>query len=214
MKRTTMPGRAPGAPRAARSPAPPRQHELTGCRICGSRERFVLPWTAPRMMVRGLVGRLCLLISALAVLIPPAAVCAAPANPHGLAVVIGNKSYTHADVPPVDYAHRDAAAFKRYVVVLAARGSTDRGTCVPRTASGTPPVAGTTSPVSELPERWIESCFFVSSSLEGIQGRRPPGRNLFSIEVAPFAGPLARLRVSRRLNRARPRTPPRCGCPG
>ena len=49
-------------------------------------------------------------------LAPPAPARAAPSNPHGLAVIIGNKSYTHGDVPPVDYAHRDAAAFKRYVV--------------------------------------------------------------------------------------------------
>ena len=34
---------------------------------------------------------------------------------------------------------------------------TIRGSCVPRVASGTPPGAGTTSPVSELPGRWIES---------------------------------------------------------
>ena len=80
------------------------------------RERFMLPWTAARMMVRGLVGRLCLLVSALAVLTCPSAVSAAPTNPHGLAVIIGNRSYTHADVPTVDYAHRDAQAFKRYVI--------------------------------------------------------------------------------------------------
>ena len=80
------------------------------------RERFKLPWTAARMMVRGLAGRLCLLVSALAVLTCPTAVSAAPADPHGLAVIIGNRTYTHADVPPVDYAHRDAQAFKRYVI--------------------------------------------------------------------------------------------------
>ena len=36
-------------------------------------------------------------------------------NPHGLAVIIGNKSYARG-VPAVDYAHRDAQAFKRYVI--------------------------------------------------------------------------------------------------
>jgi formylglycine-generating enzyme required for sulfatase activity len=35
---------------------------------------------------------------------------------HGVAVIIGNKTYTHERVPAVDYAHRDAAAFKRYVL--------------------------------------------------------------------------------------------------
>ena len=37
-------------------------------------------------------------------------------NPHGLAVIIGNRTYGHSDVPPVDYAHRDAEAFRRYVL--------------------------------------------------------------------------------------------------
>ena len=36
-------------------------------------------------------------------------------NPHGVAVIIGNRSYRHG-VPEVDFAHRDAAAFKHYVV--------------------------------------------------------------------------------------------------
>ena len=37
-------------------------------------------------------------------------------NPNGVAVIVGNKEYRDPDVPPVDYAHRDAEAFKRYVV--------------------------------------------------------------------------------------------------
>ena len=37
-------------------------------------------------------------------------------NPNGVAVIIGNKEYRNRDVPPVAYAHRDAEAFKRYVV--------------------------------------------------------------------------------------------------
>ena len=37
-------------------------------------------------------------------------------NPHGVAVIIGNRAYRNKDIPPVDYAHRDAEAFKRYVV--------------------------------------------------------------------------------------------------
>ena len=48
------------------------------------------------------------------------AVCGAAAaevrDPHGVAVIIGNKDYRHKDVPPVAYAHRDAGAFKRYVL--------------------------------------------------------------------------------------------------
>ncbi len=36
-------------------------------------------------------------------------------NPDGVAVIIGNRAYQY-DVPEVTYAHRDAAAFRRYVV--------------------------------------------------------------------------------------------------
>ena len=37
-------------------------------------------------------------------------------NPHGVAVVIGNHTYEDRDVPPVDYALRDAEAFRRFVL--------------------------------------------------------------------------------------------------
>ena len=37
-------------------------------------------------------------------------------NPKGVAVIIGNGDYQHRDVPDVTFAHRDAEAFKRYVV--------------------------------------------------------------------------------------------------
>ena len=37
-------------------------------------------------------------------------------NPDGVAVIIGNKSYTHPDVPEVSFAHNDADAIKRYVI--------------------------------------------------------------------------------------------------
>ena len=37
-------------------------------------------------------------------------------NPNGVAVIVGNKAYDHERVPEVSYAHRDAAAFKRYVI--------------------------------------------------------------------------------------------------
>ena len=38
------------------------------------------------------------------------------ANPHGVAVIVGNRAYEHRDVPEVTFAHRDAEAFRRYVV--------------------------------------------------------------------------------------------------
>ena len=38
------------------------------------------------------------------------------ANPHGVAVIIGNRSYANERVPEVAYAHRDADAFRRYVL--------------------------------------------------------------------------------------------------
>ena len=39
-------------------------------------------------------------------------------NPRGVAVIIGNLDYEHRDVPDVAYAHRDAEAFKRYVLAV------------------------------------------------------------------------------------------------
>ena len=37
-------------------------------------------------------------------------------NPDGVAVIIGNRDYAHRDVPEVTFAHRDADAFRRYVI--------------------------------------------------------------------------------------------------
>ena len=37
-------------------------------------------------------------------------------NEFGVAVIIGNKTYENGRVPEVSYAHRDAEAFKRYVL--------------------------------------------------------------------------------------------------
>ena len=64
--------------------------------------------------VRRLVRRLAFPLAALAALVPCVPAGAEVTNPHGLAVIIGNRSYS--DVPPVDFAHRDAAAFRHYVV--------------------------------------------------------------------------------------------------
>ena len=41
---------------------------------------------------------------------------AAMKNPKAVAVVIGNRNYTHKDVPPVDYAHNDALIVKEYLI--------------------------------------------------------------------------------------------------
>ena len=72
-----------------------------------------LPCTAPsrRLVVTG-----ALLAAMFPALVPLAAVQAELANPHGVAVVIGNRAYTHERVPEVVYAHRDAEAFERYVL--------------------------------------------------------------------------------------------------
>jgi formylglycine-generating enzyme required for sulfatase activity len=37
-------------------------------------------------------------------------------NYYGVAVIIGNKTYQHQDVPAVDFAHNDAEAMKRFVI--------------------------------------------------------------------------------------------------
>ena len=62
-------------------------------------------------------------VAALALLLagaPYPGMASAPAapvrNPDGIAVIIGNRTYEHERVPAVQYAHRDAAAFRRYVV--------------------------------------------------------------------------------------------------
>ena len=56
----------------------------------------------------------------------------------------------------------------------AARGTTLRGACVPRFATGTPPGSGSAARVSELPGRWIESGIeswvLASLSLVGSRG--------------------------------------------
>ena len=41
---------------------------------------------------------------------------AAVRNPKGVAVIVGNADYEHRDIPDVSFAHRDADAFRRYVV--------------------------------------------------------------------------------------------------
>ena len=56
------------------------------------------------------------LLAALAVLASPAPAWATVTNPHGVALIIGNAGYEHRDVPDVTFAHRDADAFRRYVV--------------------------------------------------------------------------------------------------
>ena len=54
---------------------------------------------------------------AMLVLAPLAANAAAEVRDgKGVAVIVGNKAYEHRDVPDVDFAHRDADAFRRYVL--------------------------------------------------------------------------------------------------
>ena len=54
-------------------------------------------------------------VSALVTLVAPATTRAEYANPDGVAVIIGNRTYG-GDIPAVDFAHRDAEAFRRYVL--------------------------------------------------------------------------------------------------
>ena len=56
------------------------------------------------------------LAAALSVSIACCAARAEFANPHGVAVIIGNRSYEHERVQEVAYAHRDTDAFRRYVL--------------------------------------------------------------------------------------------------
>ena len=57
-----------------------------------------------------------LVLIAVLVLAPAVTVRAEFANPQGVAIIVGNQAYEHRDVPEVGFAHRDAEAFRRYVV--------------------------------------------------------------------------------------------------
>ena len=46
----------------------------------------------------------------------PAAAWGEVRDPNRVAVIIGNRTYEHQRLPEARYAHRDAAAFKRYVL--------------------------------------------------------------------------------------------------
>ena len=75
-------------------------------------------------MVRRPVERLVLLLAVLASAVPAASVRAEYADPYGVAVIIGNQNYDHGNdahnrgrrIPAVEFAHRDAEAFRRYVL--------------------------------------------------------------------------------------------------
>ena len=77
----------------------------------------MVPAPSPtRKYLLGRLSLLCALLAGLVVLVPPAAVSAVAASPHGVALIIGNADYEHRDVPDVTFARRDADAFRRYVV--------------------------------------------------------------------------------------------------
>ena len=63
---------------------------------------------------RALIPPLLLAALALAGTVSPART--ALADRYAVAVIVGNKAYSHERVPEVAYAHRDAEAFKRYVL--------------------------------------------------------------------------------------------------
>ncbi len=53
-------------------------------------------------------------------------------NPNGIALIVGNRSYRHGDVPEVSYAHNDAEAIRQYVVKTL--GYSDRNVVILRDA--------------------------------------------------------------------------------
>ena len=77
----------------------------------GGRFRGRSEWIAP--LRRRAVALVAALVAAGA---PALAAGAQYANPAGVALIIGNTDYEHRDVPDVTYAHRDAEAFRRYVL--------------------------------------------------------------------------------------------------
>ena len=80
------------------------------------RERIRREPDVPCVAIRRMAARLLLPYAAAAVLAAPAASWTAPSNPLGLAVIVGNRDYLHPDMPLADHAHRDARAFRRYVI--------------------------------------------------------------------------------------------------
>ena len=77
---------------------------------------LVLALAALRALTRRPSTYVLLLGAAFSALAPFSALRAEFANPDGVAVIIGNKGYQHERVPEVVYAHRDAEAFRRYVL--------------------------------------------------------------------------------------------------
>ena len=55
-------------------------------------------------------------IMAILVAFVPDVLAGAPVNKDAVAVIIGNRTYIHPDVPEVSFAHNDAAAMRRYVM--------------------------------------------------------------------------------------------------
>ena len=88
---------------------------LARCNPAGL-DRMVPAPSPTRKYLLGRLSLLCALLAGLVVLVPPAAVSAVAASPHGVALIIGNADYEHREVPEVTFAHRDADAFRRYVV--------------------------------------------------------------------------------------------------
>ena len=102
-KQHPVPGRAPGGSKPDACTRGGKGGVRVGARPGprpGGWLRRALAFGAALMMAAGAVG----------------ALAAEYANPTGVALIIGNGDYEHRDVPDVDYAHRDAEAFGRYVV--------------------------------------------------------------------------------------------------
>ena len=92
-----------------------------------SLDRMVPAPSPTRKYLLGRLSLLCALLAGLVVLVPPAAVSAVAASPHGVALIIGNADYEHRDVPEVTFANRDADAFRRYAAnVVDLRDATRR----------------------------------------------------------------------------------------
>ena len=88
------------------------------------REQLRLTPAVRCSMARRVVGRLVLVVSVLASVVPAASARAEYADPYGVAAIIGNRTYARTQngdrrgrvIPTVEFAHRDADAFKRYVL--------------------------------------------------------------------------------------------------
>ncbi len=130
-------------------------------------------------------------LSAVVVLLTAANASAASSNPDAVAVIIGNARYQHRDVPPVEFAGRDARAMRRYVIDVLGFDEKNVLLVEDATLARMNALFGT----AENPKREIwryvvegESDLFVFYSGHGVPGVENGRNYLLPVDADPAAG--------------------------